>query len=151
MPGYLPTACLANGLDVGGPQNVYTEAGSLTWLKGKNTFKFGGSYFHMRHNHTFGAYENGYYESPDMNSLLAGQINFFAQAINPRGHVPGDTYSQTADGPFQPPSFTRHYHYNELAGFAQDTLKWSPKLSFHLWYSLGILRRAAQPRKRALL
>ncbi len=141
MPGYLPTACLGSGLDVGGPQNVYTEAGSLTWLKGKNTFKFGGSYFHMRHNHTFGAYENGYYESPDMNSLLGGQILFFAQALNPRGHVPGDTYSQTVDGPFQPPSFTRHYHYNELAGFAEDTLKWSSKLSITFgtrWEYFGV-------------
>src|SRR6266404_3018092 len=158
MPGYLPTACLASGLDVGGPQNVYTEAGSLTWLKGKNTFKFGGSYFHMRHNHTFGAYENGYYESADMNSLLGGQINFFAQALNPQGHVPGDPYcagptrcttlngnpvtpSLPVDGPFQPPSFTRHYHYNELAGFAQDTLKWSPKLSITFgtrWEYFGV-------------
>jgi hypothetical protein len=130
----------------------------LTWLKGKNTFKFGGSYFHMRHNHTFGAYENGYYESPDMNSLLGGQILLFAQALDPRGHVPGDAYCGgpipcttvngnpvaspvPVDGPFQPPSFTRHYHYNELAGFAQDTLKWSPKLSITFgtrWEYFGV-------------
>jgi hypothetical protein len=141
FPGYLPNACLGAGLDVGGPQNVYQESGSLTWVKGRHTFKFGGAFFHMRHNHTFGAYENGYYESPDMNSMLGGQILFFAQALDPKGHVPGDTYNPTVDGAFTPPSFTRHYHYNELAGFAQDTLRMSKKLSITLglrWEYFGV-------------
>jgi len=129
FPGYLPNACLGNGLDVGGPQNVYTGSASLTWVKGRHTFKFGGSYFHMRHNHTFGAYENGYYESPDMNSMLAGQILFFAQALNPQGHVPGQKYDPAVDGPFGPPSFTRHYHYNEVAGYVQDSFKLTPKFT----------------------
>jgi len=141
FPGYLPGACLAAGLDVGGPQNVYQESGSLTWVKGKHTFKFGGSYFHMRHNHTFGAYENGYYESPDMNSMLAGQIVFFAQALDPKGHVPGDTYNPSVDGAFQPPSFTRHYHYNELSGFGEDTYRMSRKFTVTLglrWEYFGV-------------
>jgi len=129
FPGYLPASCLANGLDVGGPQNVYQQSGSLTWVKGRNTFKFGGSFFHMRHNHTLGAFENGYYESPDMNSMLGGQILLFAQALDPRGHVPGDVYDPKVDGPFQAPSFTRHYHYNELAGYGEDTLHLSRKLT----------------------
>ena len=141
MPGYLPTLCLGSGLDVGGPQNVYTEAGSMSWIKGKHTFKFGGSYFHLRHNHHFGAYENGYYQSPDMNSLLAGNITFMAQALNPRGHVPGDVYNVATDGPLGPPAFTRHFHYNELAGFGEDTIKISRKLSFNIgtrWEYFGV-------------
>jgi hypothetical protein len=141
FPGYLPDTCLANGLDVGGPQNVYQETGSLTWVKGRHTFKFGGAYFHMRHNHTFGAYENGYYESPDMNNMLAGQIVFFAQALDPKGHVPGDTYDPSVDGAFQPPSFTRHFHYNELAGYGEDTMRLTHKLSVTLglrWEYFGV-------------
>ena len=141
MPGYLPTICLGSGLDVGGPQNVYTAGGSLSWIKGKHTFKFGGSYFHMRHNHHFGAFENGYYESGTMNALLAGDIGFIAQALDPRGHVPGDLYNTAVDGPLGPPSFTRHYHYNELAGFGQDTIKVSHKLSFTIgtrWEYFGV-------------
>ena len=141
FPGYLPGACLSNGLDVGGPQNVYQESGSLTWVKGRHTFKFGGSYFHMRHNHTFGAYENGYFESPDMQHMLDGQIQFFALALNPKGHVPGDRYDPAVDGAFQPPSFTRHYHYNELAGFGEDTLKLTHKLSMTVglrWEYFGV-------------
>ena len=141
LPGYLPGACSFAGLDVGGPQNVYTAGGGLTWVKGKHTFKFGGSYFHMRHNHTFGAFENGYYESSNFNSLLAGQIKFFEQALDPKGHVPGDTYDPALDGAFSPPSFTRHYHYNELAGYGEDTIKLSRKLSFSIgtrWEYFGV-------------
>lgn len=141
FPGYLPGACLGSGLDVGGPQNVYQESASLTWVKGRHTFKFGGSYFHMRHNHTFGAYENGYYESPNMNDMLGGQIVLFAQALDPKGHVPGDTYNPAVDGAFQPPDFTRHYHYNELAGYGEDTMRLNNKLSFSLglrWEYFGV-------------
>jgi hypothetical protein len=132
FPGYLPNQCFFTGLDVGGPQNVYTGAGSVTWVKGRHTFKFGGSYFHMRHNHTFGAYENGYYESETMNDMLAGSILFFAQALNPQGHVPGEVYDPAVDGPFGPPAFTRHYHYNEVAGFAEDTIRVTPRFTLTL-------------------
>jgi len=141
FPGYLPGACLGAGLDVGGPQNVYQESGSLTWVKGRHTFKSGGSYFHMRHNHTFGAYENGYYESPSMNDMLGGQIVLFAQALDPKGHVPGDTYNPAVDGAFKAPDFTRHYHYNELAGYGEDTIRLNNKLSFSLglrWEYFGV-------------
>ena len=141
FPGYLPGTCLGSGLDVGGPQNVYQESGSLTWVKGRHTFKSGGSYFHMRHNHTFGAYENGYYESPSMNDMLGGQIVLFAQALDPKGHVPGDTYNPAVDGAFKPPDFTRHYHYNELAGYGEDTMRLNNKLSFSLglrWEYFGV-------------
>ena len=92
FPGYLPASCSFAGLDTGGPQNVYQESGSLTKVKGKHTFKAGGSYFHMRFNFRFGAYENGYYESETMQDMLNGNIGFLEQAIDPRGHVPGERY-----------------------------------------------------------
>jgi hypothetical protein len=132
MPGYLPAICLGAGLDVGGPQNVYEASGSLTWTRGKHTLRFGGSYFHMRHNHRFGAYEDGFYNSATMQDLLDGSVDFLAQAYDPRGRVPGDTYSTAVDGPFEFPNFTRHYRYNELSGFVMDTLKLSSRLTFTL-------------------
>jgi len=134
FPGYLPTQCSFNGLDSGGPQNVYQGAGSLTKLIGKHTLKFGGNVFHMRFNHRFGAYENGYYESETMQTMLAGTVEFLEQAIDPRGHVPGEHYDTAVDGAFQFPSFVRHYHYNEDAFFAQDTYKITSK--FTLTYGL---------------
>jgi len=129
FPGYLPTQCSFNGLDSGGPQNVYQGAGSLTKLTGKHTLKFGGNVFHMRFNHRFGAFENGYYESESMQAMLAGDIGFLEQAIDPRGHVPGEKYSTATDGAFQFPSFIRHYHYNEFAFYGQDTYKLTNKFT----------------------
>ncbi len=66
MPGYVPDVCSFSGIPFGGPQNIYQGYQGFTWVKGKHTFKFGGQYIHMRDNRTYGAYENGYFDTFQM-------------------------------------------------------------------------------------
>ncbi len=131
FPGYVPDVCAFAGIPFGGPQNIYQGHGGMTWLRGRHTLKWGGSYFHMRDNRTFGAYENAYFDTFSMQGMIDGAVDFIFAAVDPKGHVPGETYCITApcpagsslDGPLGFPSFTRHYHYNELAGYVEDSVK----------------------------
>ena len=88
-------------VDSGGPQNTISAGGGFTLTKGKHTFKWGGNVANLRDNHTFGAFEtaNGVINTPQ--NLLNGAIDtFFAVAIDPHGHVPGDRYNPATDGAF---------------------------------------------------
>jgi hypothetical protein len=141
FPGYVPTVCAFASVGAGGPQNVYQFQGSVTKSRGRHTFKFGGSYFHMRFNYHFGAFENGYYESESMQDMLNGQVDVLFQALDPRGHVPGDTYDTSVDGPFQFPQFGRHYHYNEFAFYGEDSYKMTNRLTLSYglrWEYFGV-------------
>lgn len=130
FPGYVPDVCAFAGIPFGGPQNIYQTYSGWTWSRGKHTVKWGGQFLHMRDNRTFGAYENAYFDTFDFQGMLDGRVDFIFAAIDPRGKVPGEVYSTAVDGPFQFPSFTRHYHYNELAFYVEDSWKVTPKLTF---------------------
>jgi hypothetical protein len=130
LPGYVPDVCAFAGIPFGGPQNIYQGYTGFTKLHGKHTLKAGGQMLHMRDNRSFGAYENGYFDTFAAQGLLDGQVDFIFVAIDPNGHVPGDVYSTATDGPFKAPSFTRHYRYNEFAVYAEDQYKWSQRLTF---------------------
>jgi hypothetical protein len=124
FPGYLPTSCGAFAIPSGGPQNNYSGYTGFTYSRGRNVFKWGGYARHLRDNHTFGASSNAFASSAAMQSLLNGQIDsIMSLAIDPRGHVPGDTYDPAVDGPLKAPSFTRHYRYNEVAFYFEDQIK----------------------------
>src|SRR5262249_19552127 len=93
FPGYFPNVCaFAGGIPTGGPQNIWQIQGSATKIMGKHSLQFGVNYWNMHFNYTFGAFEQGYFQGDTFQAMLNGQIDFLAQAINPRGLVPGQTY-----------------------------------------------------------
>jgi hypothetical protein len=143
FPGYLPAACAALALPSGGPQNTITAGTGFTWSKGKQTFKFGGYMSHLRDNHTFGAFANANGIIAGRNNLMNGIIDSgFNVAFDPRGRVPGELYNPAIDGPFQAPSFTRHYHYNEVAFYGEDAIRLTNRLTVTLglrWEYFGVL------------
>jgi hypothetical protein len=142
LPGYVPSVCAFAGIPFGGPQNIYQGFTGFTNLRGKHTLKAGGQYLHLRDNRTFGAFENGYFDTFTMQGLLDGQVDFILVAIDPKGKVPGDVYDTTTNGPFQAPSFTRHFRYNEAALYAEDSYKWSNRLTLNAglrWEYFGVL------------
>ncbi len=150
FPGYVPDVCAFAGIPFGGPQNIYQGHGGMTWLKGKHTVKWGGGYLHMRDNRTFGAYENAYFDTFTMQGMINGGVDFLFAAVDPKGKVPGDTYcittspcptGGTTDGALGFPSFTRHYHYNELAGYVEDSVKVTSRFTLTLglrWEYYGV-------------
>jgi hypothetical protein len=96
LPGYLPFTP-GNGIPFGGPQNFVQAYQDLTWVKGRHTFRFGGSYNYQRDNRTFGAYETpvgafqvsgGTVGNTGLNNFLNGQWALFQSAIDPQGHFP---------------------------------------------------------------
>ncbi len=143
FPGYLPTSCNIGSVRSGGPQNTISAGTGFTMSHGKHTFKWGGYFSHLRDNHTFAAFENGNGAIADPQNLLNGIVDTrFSVAIDPKGHVPGDTYDPAVDGPFQAPNFTRHYRYNEVAFYGEDALRLTRRLTLTLgmrWEYFGVL------------
>jgi len=141
--GYLPRSCAGNSLPAGGPQNTLSAYTGFTYSRGRNTWKYGGYMRFLRDNHTFGAFENGYALGGSMQSMLDGIADAdFRVAINPRGKLPHQVYDPSIDGPIVPPSFTRHYRYNEFALYGEDTIKLTPRLTVTLglrWEYFGVL------------
>ncbi len=147
LPGYLP---FDPGLAIpfGGPQNLYQVTDDLTWTRGGHTFRFGGQYIHTRDNRTFGAFENSV-ESlsitdvpTGLNNLLAGQLDQFQGAIDPRGAFPCVTDPATGTPivtpqclvalPATQPKFSRNYRYNDVGVYGQDTWRIFPRLNLTL-------------------
>jgi Carboxypeptidase regulatory-like domain/TonB dependent receptor len=132
FPGYVPDVCSFAGIPFGGPQNIYQFYEGVTLTKGRHTFKAGGQYLHLRDNRTFGAYQNAYFDTFSMQGMLNGGVDLVISAIDPNGKVPGDTYDTTIDGAFRFPSFTRHFRYNELAFYGEDSIKLTPRFTLTL-------------------
>ncbi|MGO8984325.1 MAG: carboxypeptidase regulatory-like domain-containing protein [Terriglobales bacterium] len=164
FPGYLPYAAGA-AIPFGGPQNVIEFDQSLSWIRGKHSFKFGGESVYIRDNREFGAYQNGYQfltssgntldgTSPGIISqLLTGGLAQFSVAINPQGEFPCfraatdpnstpiQTPSCTLTGPATSPSFSRSNRYKDAALYAQDSWKIYPRLTLNLglrWEYYGV-------------
>jgi Carboxypeptidase regulatory-like domain len=101
-PPFIQVAGFASvGDPISGPRNTYDSdldfSGSLTWIRGRHTMKFGGGYQDERLNVLFGIATNGFFvfiPVPINNSLasfLFGQPYFFLQgggdlSRNIRGH-----------------------------------------------------------------
>jgi hypothetical protein len=146
FPQYGPDWCSYAGIPFGGPQNVYQAYQGFTWSRGKHTFKWGAQYIHMRDNRSFGAYASAYQRTDTMQDVLDGVVQRIQVAIDPKGKVAGDTYSVATDGPFVAPSFTRHYHYNEVAWYFEDSIKLTPRLTLTAglrWEYDGVLHSPA--------
>src|SRR5215470_17972437 len=139
LPGYFATAnTLANAIPFGGPQNLYQGYTSLSYQRGNHNFKFGAQYVHIRDNRTFGAFENALADFGTVQDFINGNVQDYEIAVDPHGQFPG----QVLNAPFTAPSFTRHFRYNEVALFGEDTWKISPRLTLNAglrWEYFGVL------------
>ena len=143
FPGYLPTICNVGSVRAGGPQNTISAGTGFTLSRGNHTFKWGGYFSHLRDNHTFAAFENGNGTIADPQNLLNGIVDTrFSVAFDPKGKVPGDLYDPSVDGPFVAPNFTRHYHYNEVSFYGEDSFRITPRFTLTAglrWEYFGVL------------
>jgi len=139
LPGYFATAnTLGNAIPFGGPQNLYQGYTSLSYQRGNHNLKFGSQYVHLRDNRTFGAFENALADFGTVQDFIRGNVQDYEIAVDPHGLFPG----QVLNAPFTAPSFTRHFHYNEVAWFAEDTYKLTPRLTLNAglrWEYFGVL------------
>jgi hypothetical protein len=145
FPGFFiqdePNVVLPSGTAPGvGPQNFYQFFQTVTWARGRHTLKFGGQFVHLRENISLGINvgEVAGADFLDVQGFVKGNLGFYSIALNPKGHFPGEF----VDPPFGPPSFTRHYHYNEPALFIADTWKITPRLTLTpglRWEYFGVL------------
>ena len=147
LPGYYATAnTLGNALPFGGPQNLYQTFSTMTWQLDKHALKFGGQYLHIRDNRTFGAFQNATADFGSVQDFIRGNVQDYNIAVDPKGKFPG----QVLTAPFTAPSFTRHFRYNEIAWFAEDTYKITPRLTLNAglrWEYFGVLYSPGDERK----
>lgn len=121
------SASLPAGVSGGyGPTNSYQFFQTGTYDRGKHTLRFGGQFEQLRQNFTFGfAGQIADAQFADTQGFVNGILQFYSIALNPKDRYPG----QYVDPPFGPPSFTRHYRYNEPGFFLADTWNLSPRLT----------------------
>jgi hypothetical protein len=102
-------------------------------MLGNHQFKFGGQYYHINDNRTFGAYENavetlGSNTSGAIANLIAGKLLSFQTAIDPQGRFPGQTITLPAGSP----QFGRNNRYDEFALYGMDSFKIRSSLTLNL-------------------
>ncbi len=152
FPGYIPNLCQFSSLRAGGPQNTISGGTGFTLSKGRNTFKWGAGFGHLRDNHVFAAFEGGTGAFTDPQNLINGEFDgTYALAIDPKGHVSGDTYDPAIDGPLVAPDFGRHYRYNEFSLYGEDALRVTRRFTLTLglrWEYFGVLH--SPDKERAL-
>src|SRR2546421_889963 len=139
----------------GGPfyftSNNFSFADGLTWVRGSNTFKFGGDY-RVRQNSNFdggraGGIKGNWQYGTGAGGFIAG--NYGGIPIGPKDSGSGAAnvlfgYSPafvTRGTPGTPPFLSNH----EIAFFAQDDLKASPTLTLNLGLRLALF---TQPTER---
>src|SRR5215469_6950037 len=109
-----------------GPTNGYQFFQTGTYSRGRHTLRFGGQFVHLRQNVYFGlAGEVADAQFANTQGFVDGILQLYSIALDPKGRYPGEY----VDPPFGPPSFTRHYHYNEPALFIADTWKMTTRLT----------------------
>ena len=74
--------------------------------------------------------------------MLNGGVDLISAAIDPNNKAAGDIYNTSIDGSFRFPSFTRHFRYNELAFYGEDSFKLTPRFTLTAglrWEYYGVL------------
>lgn len=139
-PGYVPFNPSA-GIPSSGPQNLMSVNEDFTWISGRHSFRFGGSFQRSEDDITFGAYEVpvaalGTNTGNALDNLLAGQLHSFVAAVNPQGEYPCvngvQTPACTVTLPVGPPNFSRSNVFHDAALYAQDSWKLKPRLTLNL-------------------
>ncbi len=141
LPGYNPQTPGA-ALPSGGPQNIASVAADGARLFGRHDLRFGGEFTYIQDNRAFGAFQNaveglGTTVGNAIDGLLTGQLHEFDVAINPQDKFPG----QSITLPAGPPSFARSDRYRDSALYAQDTWRFTQRLTVDLglrWEYYGI-------------
>jgi hypothetical protein len=132
FPGYLPFSP-GSAIPFGGPQKVFNFSQEFNWAVGDKTLKFGGQYYKIHDDRTFGAFENavetlGNSGSSAITNFFNGRLLQFQTAINPQGHFPG----QQVTLPVGFPSFTRNNRYDEFAVYGTLGIKLFPGFTTNL-------------------
>ena len=141
LPGY-NAYTPGSAIPFGGPQNLGQVFQDLSYVKGRHTLRFGGSYYYIRDNRAFGAYQEAVEQlgnslKSGMDNFLVGQLRSFQAAIYPQGKYPGDTVNL----PVGPPDFTRSNRYHDFAFYGQDSWRVTPRLTINLgirWEYFGV-------------
>ena len=170
MPGLENASSPGNGgLPYGGPQNTVQIEPDISWTKGKHSLRFGGLYTYIQMNAAYGAYSQAVEElgatgpasmadlvNADGNSI-GSQLVAFDARVNPQGDYPchanpsyWTTNSQsdliassgcTVTPPLAPANPARSYRYNDFAIYAQDSYRFTPKLTLNYglrWEHYGV-------------
>jgi outer membrane receptor protein involved in Fe transport len=132
FPGYLPFSP-GSAIPFGGPQRVYNLSQEFNYNIGNHLLKFGGQYYKIQDDRSFGAYQNavetlGNSNSGAIENLFNGVIQTFQAAINPNGAFPG----QTLTLPVGFPQFSRENRYSEFAVYGQDSFRLFPNFTANL-------------------
>jgi len=148
-----------SAIPFGGPQNLYQVYDDLSWSRGRHQLKLGGQFIQIRDNRVFGAYEEateylGNNLTNGLNNLRDGYIYQFQSAIYPQGKYPCRkdpvTTALITNDPTNPcilslpvakPAFGRNYRYNDIAWYAQDSWKITPRLTLNFgvrWEYYGV-------------
>jgi hypothetical protein len=132
LPGYLPFNP-GSAIPAQGPTNTWQFYQDLNYQAGSHQFRFGGSYFYIQQNRSFGAFQNsvqtlGTNLATGTANLVAGQLFNFRVAVDPQGRFPGDSVTT----PLAEPSFIRYNHYNEWAAYFNDAWRIRPTLTLNL-------------------
>ncbi len=141
LPGYNEYTP-GSAIPFGGPQNLGQVYQDMSFVRGNHTFRWGGSYFYIRDNRAFGAYEEAVEQlgsnlKQGMDNFLNGQLRTFQAAIYPQGKFPGQSVSL----PVGPPDFTRSNRYNDAALYGQDSWRVTPRFTFNFglrWEYYGV-------------
>jgi hypothetical protein len=158
MPGLENSSAPGTGgLPFGGPQNTIQFEDDLSWTKGKHSMRFGGQFTYIQLNVAYGAYAQaveqlGGSAQDSMNdllnvggnstgSVLSGSSGFSAR-VNPQGALPcpldalGNPVNPCPSNslvtpPLTSASYGRSYRYKDWALYAQDSFKFSPRLTLN--------------------
>ncbi len=141
LPGY-NAYTLGSAIPFGGPQNLGQVFQDMSYVKGRHTLRFGGSYYYIRDNRAFGAYEEAVEQlgnslKTGMDNFLSGKLLTFQAAVYPQGKFPG----QTLTLPVGPPDFTRSNRYHDFAFYGQDSWRVTPRVTLNLglrWEYFGV-------------
>ncbi len=137
----------AGGLPYGGPQNTIQVEEDFSVNKGRHSMRYGfqGSYLQM--NFAYGAYAQAveYLQTglqPGLTNMMSGSLQYYEAAIDPQGKLPcalnpdgteptPPPASCAVTPPVTSPSFARSYRYKDWAGYAQDSFRITPRLTFN--------------------
>jgi len=145
LPGFFDNQTGTGGLPFGGPENAIQGNEDLNWSRGRHTMRFGGQFNYQQMNRGFGAFAQavekmGNGAADGLDNFINGKLVLFQAAISPQGHFPCSrdaagnimqTPACTLTLPVGAPSFTRGYRYRDFALYAQDSWKFTPRLTLN--------------------
>jgi hypothetical protein len=146
LPGFYDFNPANGGLPFGGPQNTVQINQDLNFQKGKHAMQYGAQIMYMQANNAYGAYAQateqvGNNRNTGLNNLVTGNLFQFQAAVNPQGALPcvlnpytgalPPTPGCSINLPATPPAFARSNRFHDWAVYAQDSFKFTPRLTLN--------------------